>query len=73
MHSSDAVIAEQQHGAHGELKTRRIELISGLNLLEASDDVMEIAPIYIDRFVCAPLLGVSAAQATEKTDEREPE
>ena len=51
LHSSDAVIAELQRGTLKDLKKRRIELISGLNLLEVSDDVMEIATIYIDRLV----------------------
>jgi len=51
LHSSDAVIAELQRGTLEDLKQRRIELISDLNLLEVSDDVMEIATIYIDRLV----------------------
>ncbi|HUG67194.1 MAG TPA: hypothetical protein VMM76_05560, partial [Pirellulaceae bacterium] len=45
LHSSDAVIAELQRGTLEDLKKRRIELISDLNLLEVSDDVMEIATI----------------------------
>jgi hypothetical protein len=51
LHSSDAVIAELQRGTLEALKTQRIELISGLNLLELSDDVIEIATIYVDRLV----------------------
>ena len=51
LHSSDAVIAELQRGTREDLKTQRIELISALELLEVSDDVMEIATIYIDRLV----------------------
>lgn len=51
LHSSDAVIAELRRGTLENLKKRRIELISDLNLLEVSDDVMEIATIYIDRLV----------------------
>lgn len=51
LHSSDAVIAELQRGTLEDLKQRRIELISGLNLLEVSYEVMEIATIYIDRLV----------------------
>ena len=51
LHSSDAVIAELQRGTLEDLKKRRIELISDLNLLEVSDEVMEIATIYIDRLV----------------------
>lgn len=51
LHSSDAVIAELQRGTLKDLKKRRIELISGLNLLEVSDEVMEIATIYIERLV----------------------
>ena len=51
LHSSDAVIAELQRGTLENLKTQRIELISALDLLEVSDDVMEIATMYIDRLV----------------------
>lgn len=51
LHSSDAVIAELQRGTLEDLKKRRIELISDLNLLEVSDEVMEIATIYVDRLV----------------------
>ncbi|MFO7901015.1 MAG: type II toxin-antitoxin system VapC family toxin [Pirellulaceae bacterium] len=51
LHSSDAVIAELKCGALEDLKTRRIELISGLNLLEISDEVMDVATIYMDRLV----------------------
>lgn len=51
LHSSDAVLAELQRGTLENLKKRRIELIAGLNLLEVSDAVMEIATIYMDRLV----------------------
>ena len=51
LHSSDAVIAELQHGTLEDLKRQRIELISGLKLLEVSDEVTEIARIYVDRLV----------------------
>jgi predicted nucleic acid-binding protein len=51
LHSSDAVIAELQRGTLEDLKKQRIGLISDLNLLEVSDDVMEIATIYVDRLV----------------------
>jgi len=51
LHSSDAVIAELQRGTLEDLKTQRIDLISDLNLLEVSDEVMDIATIYIDRLV----------------------
>ncbi|MEX1231443.1 MAG: type II toxin-antitoxin system VapC family toxin [Planctomycetaceae bacterium] len=51
LNSSDAVIAELQRGTLEELKKRRIELISDLNLLEVTDDVLEIATIYMDRLV----------------------
>ncbi len=51
LHSSDAVIAELQRGTRQDLKKGRIELISDLNLLEVSTEVMEIATIYIDRLV----------------------
>ena len=51
LHSSDAVIAELQHGTLEDLKAQRIELISGLNLLEVSNYVTEIATIYVDRLV----------------------
>ena len=51
LHSSDAVIAELQRGTHEDLKTRRIALVSGLNLLEVSREVMDIATIYIDRLI----------------------
>ncbi len=51
LHSSDAVIAELQRGTREDLKKQRMELISNLTLLEISDDVAEVATIYIDRFV----------------------
>jgi hypothetical protein len=51
LHSSDAVIAELQRGTVEDLKTRRIELISNLKLLEATDEVLDIATIYVDRLV----------------------
>lgn len=51
LHSSDAVLAELQRGTLEDQKARRIELISELNLLNISDDVTEIATIYIDRLV----------------------
>lgn len=49
--SSDAVIAELQRGTIENLKTLRIALISDLNLLEVSLEVMDIATIYINRLV----------------------
>jgi predicted nucleic acid-binding protein len=51
MHSSDAVIAELQRGTLEDLRKRRIALISDLNLLEVSQEVMEIATIYMERLV----------------------
>ena len=51
LHSSDAVIAELNRGTLEDLKNQRIELISDLKLLEISDEVMDIAIIYIDRLV----------------------
>jgi predicted nucleic acid-binding protein len=51
LHSSAAVIAELQHGTLEDLKAQRVELISSLNLLEVSNDVTEIATIYVDRLV----------------------
>jgi len=51
LHSSDAVIAELKRGTLEDLKTRRIELITNLKLLEVSDDVIDIATIYVDRLV----------------------
>ena len=51
LHSSDAVIAELQRGTLEDLKTRRIELISNLKLLEATDEVLNLATIYVDRLV----------------------
>jgi len=51
LYSSDAVIAELQRGTVEGLKTQRIALISDLNLLEVSHEVMDIATIYIDRLV----------------------
>ena len=51
LHSSDAVIAELQRSTLEDLKTRRIELISNLKLLEATDEVLDLATIYIDRLV----------------------
>lgn len=51
LHSSDAVIAELQRGTLEDLKKQRIGLISDLNLLEVTDEVLEIATIYIDRLV----------------------
>ena len=51
LHSSDAVIAELQLGTIEDLRSQRIELISGLDLLEISDNVVETATIYIDRLV----------------------
>jgi len=51
LHSSDAVIAELQRGTLDDLKKQRIELISDLNLLEISDEIMEVATIDTDRLV----------------------
>ncbi len=51
LYSSDAVIAELQRGTVEDLKTQRIALISDLNLLEVSHEVVDIATIYIDRLV----------------------
>jgi hypothetical protein len=51
LHSSDAVIAELQRGTLKDLRTRRIEMISGLNLLEVSADVLKVATIYVDRLI----------------------
>ncbi len=51
LHSSDAVIAELHRGTLEDLKIRRIELISNLKLLEATDEVLDIATIYVDRLV----------------------
>lgn len=51
LHSSDAVIAELNRGTLEPLKTQRIDFVSTLNLLEVSDEVIEIATIYIDRLV----------------------
>jgi transposase-like protein len=51
LHSSDAVIAELQRGTLEELKKQRIELISQLKLLEITNEVLEIARIYVDRLV----------------------
>jgi len=51
LHSSDAVIAELQLGTIEDLRSQRIELISELDLLEISDDIVETATIYIDRLV----------------------
>ena len=51
LYSSDAVIAELQRGTLENLKTQRIELISDLRLLEVSDEVMDLATIYVDRLV----------------------
>lgn len=51
LHSSDAVIAELRRGTLEDQRSRRIELVSGLNLLEISDDVIEIATIYVDQLV----------------------
>ncbi len=51
LHSSDAVIAELQRSTLGDLRKRRIDLISDLNLLEVSSEVTEIATIYVDRLV----------------------
>jgi len=51
LHSSDAVIAELQRGTLEDLKTRRIELISDLNLLDVLDEVVETATIYMDRLL----------------------
>ena len=51
LHSSDAVIAELQRGTLEDLKRLRIELISGLNLLEVSVEVLGIAIVYVDRLV----------------------
>ena len=51
LHSSDAVIAELHRGTLEDLKIQRIELISNLKLLEATDEVLDIATIYVDRVV----------------------
>ncbi len=51
LHSSDAVIAELHRGTLEDLKIQRIELISNLKLLEATDEVLDIATIYVDRLV----------------------
>ena len=51
LNSSHAVIAELQRGTLEDLKKRRIELITDLNLLEVTDDVLEIATMYMDRLV----------------------
>lgn len=51
LHSSDAVIAELQRGTREDLRNRRIELISNLKLLEVTDEVLDIATIYVDRLV----------------------
>jgi hypothetical protein len=51
LHSSDAVIAELQRSTLEDLKIRRIELISNLKLLEATDEVLDLATIYVDRLV----------------------
>ena len=51
LYSSDAVITELQRGTHEDLRKQRIELISDLILLELSDDVVEIATMYVDRLV----------------------
>jgi predicted nucleic acid-binding protein len=51
LYSSDAVIAELQRGTLEDLKTQRLELISKLALLEVSDEVLELATIYVDRLV----------------------
>lgn len=51
LHSSDAVIAELQRSTLEDLKIRRIELISNLKLLEVTDEVLDLATIYVDRLV----------------------
>ena len=51
LHSSDAVIVELDRGMLEELKTQRIKLISGLPLLEITDDVLEVGRIYVERLV----------------------
>ena len=51
LHSSDAVTAELSRGSRDDLTTLRIALISDLNLLEISEEVTNIATIYIDRLV----------------------
>ena len=51
LHSSDAVITELTRGTLEDLKTRRIELVSELILLEVLDEVVDSATMYIDRLV----------------------
>ncbi|MCH7726623.1 MAG: type II toxin-antitoxin system VapC family toxin [Planctomycetes bacterium] len=51
LHCSDAVIVELERGTLEELKTQRIELISELPLLEITDDVFNVARIYVERIV----------------------
>lgn len=51
LHSSDAVIVELERGSLEELKMQRIELISKLPLLEITDDVLNVARIYVERLI----------------------
>ena len=49
--SSPAVIVELTMGSIAQLRIQRIELTTGLEMLEINADVLEIARIYIDRLL----------------------